>query len=176
MLFFLSVPDCLFLPEKTNLFRQSKELNTTHLLSPEAWIPPPVSRVQYLSCMVLKYHLLVLASNSSWNVSWSEISSWFAVTSTPEEENKRWNLKNKIYCYSINRSAQDWFFIKNERFEKKKKIKSYIEVKLKHNGNPFKTIFVYIWHSLEITLHATFCCWYVGWSTYWCGSSTFWKK
>ena len=40
----------------------------------------------------LMYHRLVLGSYSSWKVSWSEISSWFAVTSTP-----KWgeNIKKK---------------------------------------------------------------------------------
>jgi len=33
--------------------------------------------------MVLIYHEPETGSNSSWKVSWSEISSWFAVTSTP---------------------------------------------------------------------------------------------
>ena len=56
---------------------------STCLLSATAWIPPPVSRVQYLSCIVRMYQRFVLQSNSSWNVSWSDTSSWFAVTSIP---------------------------------------------------------------------------------------------
>lgn len=69
-------------------------------MSPQAWIPPPVSRVQYRSCMVLMYQRFVDQSNSSWNVSWSEISSWLAVTSTPKTIKKKrkwmmWKLHRK---------------------------------------------------------------------------------
>lgn len=56
----------------------------THGFVALAWMPPPASSVQYLSCMVRTYHRLVAPSYSSWNFSWSEISSWLAVTSTPE--------------------------------------------------------------------------------------------
>ena len=47
---------------------------------------PRNSYLKYLSCMVLIAHLAALGSNSSWNVSWLLISSWLAVTSTPEEK------------------------------------------------------------------------------------------
>lgn len=44
-------------------------IDITYLLSPLAWMPPPVSRVQYRSCMVRMYQRRVAQSNSNWKVS-----------------------------------------------------------------------------------------------------------
>ncbi len=42
-----------------------------------------LAKMGFFPVFYLMYHRLVFGSYSSWKVSWSEISSWFAVTSTP---------------------------------------------------------------------------------------------
>ena len=60
-----------------------------YLLTSLACTPPPGCKVKYLSCIVLIYHRFDMSSNSSWKVSWSDISSWLAVTSTPAKINDK---------------------------------------------------------------------------------------
>ena len=69
-----------------------------------AWIPPAPPRVKNLSCIVLMYHRLDLSSNSNWNVSWSDISSWLAVTSTPEKLIE----KKKLYHQNSRCGPNSW--------------------------------------------------------------------
>ncbi len=72
----------------------------THLFVSLACMPPPACRVKYLSCMVRMYHRSVEGSNSSWKVSWSEISSWFAVTSTPAQQGGKKDERHIQTCNS----------------------------------------------------------------------------
>ena len=65
-------------------------LMSLYLMTSPAWTPPPGCWVKYLSCIVLIYHRFDMSSYSSWKVSWSDISSWFAVTSTPEKVIQLW--------------------------------------------------------------------------------------
>lgn len=46
--------------------------------------------------MVLRYHLFVAQSNSNWKVSWSEISSWLAVTSTPVRQTGNETIEDSL--------------------------------------------------------------------------------
>ena len=80
-------------PRHLNLFsfkkKKREKRNLSNRRTSLAWIPPAPPRVKNLSCIVLIYHRLDLSSNSNWNVSWSDISSWLAVTSTPEKLMKK---------------------------------------------------------------------------------------
>ena len=51
--------------------------------------------------MVRMYQRLVLESNSNWKVSWSDISSWLAVTSTPATGNLEWERVGVVHHMSI---------------------------------------------------------------------------